>query len=240
MIRNSLRWLCAFGCALWTSAAAASASPPPPDATQQIAGAQRAISTHGYSAARLLMLGRIQLEHGQLGPAIASFEQGLLLAPRATALRDALSQARERAGLPAAEYRSPLSRLAHVLSIREWAFGAFASALLASLALVGWSLLPTRRGWWIGTLAFALCSGACTLSGVMLTRADLQRAYVLQDGSAVRQSPFAAATALTNLHAGESVEQLEPHAGYVYVETEQGIHGWMARDALAPLAAPSI
>ncbi|HEX4354881.1 MAG TPA: hypothetical protein VHZ95_18245 [Polyangiales bacterium] len=228
-----LVWL--SGAVLWIGVAAVSAEAPRSDSSDAIERAEQAISVHGLSAARLLALGQAELRQDRVGPAIANFERGLVLAPRDAPLRAALAQARERAGLPPSERVTPLRQIAHELSLREWAFGAFGSASLASIALVAWSLSKRRRGLSVALLALSLLGGVCAIAGTNITRGDLQRAYVLRDDSAVRQSPFVAASALTNLHAGESVKQLGRHGEYVYVETEQGVFGWMARDGLAPL-----
>jgi hypothetical protein len=236
MIRHTIMIISLIGSALCSSVAFAHEAPPVTDSSGPITSEAAAITAHGFSPSRLLALGRAQLDDGKVGPAIASLERGLVLAPRNARLRAALAQARERAGLPATKHESMLSHVAHQLSLREWAYAAFASILFASVALIAWSL-TSRRHWFAGLFALAGLAASVTLTGVVITRTDLQRAYVLQDGSAVRQSPFATATALTRLHAGESVETLEPHADYVYVETEEGLFGWMARDVLAPLAA---
>jgi hypothetical protein len=221
-----------MACALCFAAGVARADTP----AQAIASAEHTIAAHGFSASRLRALGDAQLEQGQLGSAIASFERGLLLSPRDAALRGRLSQAREKAGLAPPEPASIAARIAYALSLREWAFGAFASALGVSFALVGLSVTRRSRVWLRGLLAIALLAGAGSLAGVVTMRAELQRAYVLRDDSAVRQSPFEAASVLTNLHAGEAVREHSVHAGFVYVETEQGVYGWMAQAELAPLA----
>ncbi|HEY2734056.1 MAG TPA: SH3 domain-containing protein [Polyangiales bacterium] len=237
MIRKLSRWVWLTGCVLWIAGATASADASGSDPTGTIERAEQAISVHGLSAARLLALGQAELQHDRIGPAIVNFERGLVLAPRDAPLRAALAQARERAGLTPQEPAAPLIRIAHELSLREWSFGAFGSALLASLALVVWSVSRRRRGLSVALLGLALLGGVCAIGGTLITRADLQRAYVLRDESAVRQSPFMSASALTNLRAGESVNQLDHHGDYVYVETDQGVFGWMARDCLAPLNA---
>lgn len=223
-------------------AAAAAASAQPSDAPQapreRVSELQAEIAAHGHSARRLLELGRAQRALGELGHAIASFERARLLAPRDALVGEALRQVREEAGV-AAPSPSRLERIAQRLSIREWALCAFAGAIGAALALLAVGVgRGRRRAAWV-LLGASLAIGTVALVGFRVARAQLSHGIVLQDGTALRRSPFAGAEGLLQLAAGESVRLTsEPRrGGYVHAVHESGAQGWLEQARLAPLAA---
>jgi hypothetical protein len=202
-----------------------------------LADAQHAITTHGYSPSRLLALGRAQLQAGQLGPAILSFERGLVLAPRDAELHASLARAEQTAGIARGEQTWPMRAL-HLLSMREWAFVACGGALSFSIACLG-LVLATRLRVVFGTiLALGGLTGALGAIGVASLRDELARAVVLVPDGALLQSPFSNATIVAHVRGGEAVELRERHGDFVYVESEQGASGWMQHSAVAPIAAP--
>jgi hypothetical protein len=218
---------------------AANAAPPTAAAdarSSELLRAEQAVRDKGYAPSRLLTLGRVQLEQGQLGPAIVSFERGRLLAPRDPALREALTAARARAGLSIPAPDTWLERITQHVSLREWSLSAWASCVALSLTLLGLTLVKRRKHLFVAatlasTLALALTGGA-----VYATRQQLDTAYVLHEASVLRQSPFATAHVLEQLRPGEAVEPQTQHADYVYVVSERGHSGWILKQELAQLA----
>ena len=209
------------------------------DAEQRILQIEQDIAADGFSASRLLALGRAQLDAGRLGPAIVSFERGLVLAPRDEQLRVSLEQTRSAAGVQAPPRAWP-ERMAHQLSLREWAYAAFGATMLLALALVGLATGSRWRRSFAAVLAGSGLLGAVAGAGVAITSSGLERAYVLSNDSAVRQSPFSSARTIASLRAGESVWQIEQHGGFAYIETGDGVSGWMARDDIRQLAAAEL
>lgn len=195
------------------------------------------IAESGYSAPRLLALGRAQREAGQLGAAIASFERGRLLEPRDVELYEALDAARAEAGVPAAA-ESRWSRAAKQVSLREWAYLGLACAFASALLLIGIGISQRQRRRLIGVLAGVLLLGGLSVVGFTHVRGELARAIVLVDGTAVRLSPFAKAATMTELRAGEALGlTTDRHEGFLLVEHASGVRGWVAADAIAPLGA---
>ena len=224
--------------ALAATLAQAQTAPPPAGAQPDDAlrRAEQALREQGYAPSRLLALGRAQLAQGRLGPAIVSFERGLLLTPRDPALQDALSQARTRAGLSPDAQAASLSRFVDRVSVREWTFAASAACAALALTLLGLTLAARRkRVWLLGVLTSAV---ALVLAGsaTYVARQKLTTAYVLQDDSVLRQSPFSNAAVRGELRPGEAVEQHDAHGDFVYVESERGLGGWVREQELAQLA----
>lgn len=211
----------------------------PPEASSEMERLEAEISARGFSAPRLLALGSAQRQVGALGPAIASFERGLLLAPRDGRLAQALAEARAEAGL-APRSEPPLERLAHRLSVREWTILALAGALASALLLLAAVVVPSRRRTFAALLGAALVLVAAGVGGLRLVERDLQRAVVLENGTELKQSPFSGARGVLALAAGESVTlTAERHGAYVHVIHPSGAHGWIGRDSLAAIAAAS-
>jgi hypothetical protein len=224
-------------CALSLVASAAAAREPGQAQNDALGSARAEIAALGYSAPRLLELGRAQLAAGETGAAIASFERGRLLAPRSEPLSEALSQARTLAGV-SAPAPGLAQRLTAWLSLREWsllALGAACSTALSLIALV----LSRRRAAWAAAFGASLVALGLSGGGALCVREALARAVVVRADAALQRSPFASAEHLRPIPEGELVT-LTPqrHAGYVYVELPGGDQGWLAHSALTPLAAP--
>jgi hypothetical protein len=200
-----------------------------------ISRAEQAVRRDGYTPARMLALGQAQLEQAQLGPAIVSFERGLLLSPRNAALREALTKARVRAGLPSRVEATRFSRFAQDVSVREWSYAAAACGVALAIALLGLTLSKRRRRLGIAGAFMTALALAVTLGGTYAARQRLSTAYVLQEGSVLRQSPFPTATVVAQLRPGEAIEPQRAHADFVYVRSERGENGWIRRPELASL-----
>ena len=204
--------------------------------SQQLQYAEQVVRSKGYSPARLLALGQAQLAQGQLGPAIVSFERGLVLAPRDAALRDALTKARTRAGLAEPAEVSALSGLVQHVSLREWSYAASGCSVALGVTLLALTLAKRRRRLFA---AFALTSAlalAVTAGATHVARQRLSTAFALQAGTVLRQSPFATATELGKLRPGEALLPKHEHGDFVYVESERGQSGWVRRPELTQLA----
>ena len=199
----------------------------------------RSIAQHGYSAPRLLDLGRAQLAAGAVGPAIVSFERGLLLAPRHSALRDELQRARDRAEV-AVPSPTRLEQLAGALSLHEWSLCVFAAALLCSLLLLAVGSARKHGRAWGASLATVLLLGAASLGGYAIQARELTRGIVVSDTASLQLSPFSTAESVLPLRAGESVQlRAERRDGFVRVVHPSGAQGWVEVGALAPIAAPA-
>lgn len=219
---------------LCMSASLASAEDAAPSPVQR---AQDAIAVQGYSPSRLLVLGRAQLQAGRLGPAIVSFERGLLLAPRDATLRSELARAERTAGV-APDAQPWTERALHTLSLREWTFAACAGALVFSLAGIAFVLASRLRALSGAILALGALTCALGAVGVVGLRHELARAFVLVPDGAVLQSPIPSANVVAHVQAGEAVALHERHGDYVYVERDHGASGWIQRDQVEPLLAP--
>jgi hypothetical protein len=201
------------------------------------AGATAPDAHRGYSPSGLLALGHAQQEVGQVGAAIASFERGRLLAPRDPELREALARARADSGAQALP-ESPSVQLARTLSLREWSALVLGSAVATALLALAVAAFPRKRAL-AALLVAGLAAGGIALAGYVLARESLTRAIVLDPGTSLRRSPFATAKALQELGPGVEVElAAERHAGFLYVTSPTGEQGWLAAEAVAPLAAP--
>jgi hypothetical protein len=222
-----------------TISEAAAKPGPPAQASSEVARLEAEIVARGFSAPRLLALGSAQREVGALGPAIASFERGLLVAPRHERLAHALAEARAEAGL-GLRAEPPLERLAHRLSMREWTALALAGALASALLLGAAAVVSSRRRTFAALFGATLVLVAASVGGLRLVERDLQRAIVLERGAELKQSPFPAARGVRALAAGESVTLTsERHEAYVHVIHASGAHGWIRRNSLAAIAAPA-
>lgn len=230
--RASFWAACASVLCMSTSFAYAEAAPGSP-----IAGAEQAIAAEGYSASRLLALGRAQAQAGQLGPAIVSFERGLVLAPRNTDLRSELARAEQAAGLAQGAQARP-TRALHMLSFREWTFAACIGALVFSLGMIAFVFTSRLRA--LSGAIVALGALVCALGvvGSVSLRSELSRAFVLAPDGALLQSPFATASVVAHVQPGAAVDVRERHGDYAYVESEHGVRGWIKRSDVTPLLAP--
>lgn len=248
---SSILPLMAAGLLIWTAPSYAQPAAAPDTHTDSSAELQRARQTlvdTGYSPSTLLALGHAQLAQGSLGPAIVSFERGLLLAPRDARLREALSSARQRSGLApepptavweaAPAWSAPLAGALQRVSLREWALLAFASSLVTALAWLGVSLLARGRrqlGALLGVSALLL--GLTSAAAFADYRQQKSTAYALHAGSALRQSPFAQAHEVGALLAGEAVRVLDAHGEHLLVKSERGATGWIPKRELERVLA---
>jgi hypothetical protein len=228
-------FLAACAAVLCMSAARAYGETAPPS---PVARAENAIAAQGYSPSRLLALGRAQAQAGQLGPAIVSFERGLVLAPRDAGLRSELAHAEQAAGI-APEAQPWTTRALHTLSLREWTFAACGGALLLSLGMIAFVLAARLRA--LSGALLALGALVCGLGavGVVGLRSELARALVLAPDEAVLQSPLPSASVVAHMRAGEAVQLHERHGDYVYIESDHGVRGWIQRNQVVPLLAPA-
>jgi hypothetical protein len=222
-------------CALVASAALA--REPTQAQRTALAAAGAEIAASGYSAPRLLTLGRAQLAAGETGAAIASFERGRLLAPRSEPLRDALSEARAVAGV-AAPPQGLVQRLTAWLSLREWSLIALVTACTATLSLLGLAL-ARRRALWAAAFGATLVALGFAGVGALTAREALSRAVVVRPDASLQRSPIPSAERLRPVSEGELVTLTrQQHAGFVYVELAGGDQGWLDRSTVAPIAAP--
>jgi hypothetical protein len=195
---------------------------------------ERKLEAYGYTHGRLLELGRAQEREGKLGAAIASFERGLLLAPRDHELKEALSEARAEAGV-AQERLSLLERCIFAASSREWAFAGLCGAILLALGTLAWAADKRARRGAQGAAALGAIVLACA-AGAYHTRAShLTVAFAGRKSVAARLSPFATAEPAFTLTAGQAVEPAQKHGEYVHVTNEEGRGGWVKASELIPL-----
>jgi hypothetical protein len=218
------------------SAGASLPAEPSSPSAAAITQAERAIAQHGYSGERLLALGRAQLEAGRIGPAVASFQRGLVLEPRSPELRDALAKTQAEAGIARQEQTLP-ERFVYALSLREWANLGLLALLVLSMTVLARAFTKLAKGPIRAVTALALAAFAASAGAFMIGERELTRSATLQNSAIARQSPFADAEATFTLRAGESVRMLQRHGNYTYVQREPGAAGWVANRTLIPLAA---
>lgn len=230
--RASFLAACAIALCMSASFADAQATPPSP-----VAQAEAAIAVRGYSPSRLLALGRAQMQAAEFGPAIVSFERGLVLAPRDADLRSELARAEQAAGT-APSAPTWATRALHALSFREWTFAACIGALVFSLGTVAFVLASRLRALSGAILALGALVCALGLVGVFSLRSELSRSFVLVPDGALLQSPFPTASVVAHVQAGTAVVVRERHGDYAYVESDHGVWGWIKRGEVAPLLAP--
>jgi hypothetical protein len=196
-------------------------------------GMTAVVRAGGVSANLLFDLGNAALRAGRPGEAILAYERARLLAPRDTAIRANLRQARQVAELPTTE-ESAWTRLAGQLSPDDWALGATASLFLACLLILLFVLgvrpQRIRPLLAIATLALFL------LWGLFATRYE-NAGLAIATGTdpTLLGAPFSSALPESNLKPGESVHVLSEHNGFLLVRTADGRSGWTHPTTAKPI-----
>lgn len=189
--------------------------------------------SEGVSASLYYDLGAAQLEAGEIGPAILSFERAHWLAPSDRGIDHALRSARERAGLPANE--ASAWRVARSIAGPDtWAMIALLTLVIASLCGSLLLIEPdeqlaqprVRRVLRVGTSAAAVCLVVALLACASLSL-ETSRAVALEPGLALRVAPFEAADHRGSLGAGEIVHVEARHGDFVLVTADGDRSGWV-------------
>jgi tetratricopeptide (TPR) repeat protein len=194
-----------------------------------------ALVAEGWESETLhLNRGNALLRLGHRGPAIASFERALRLAPGDEDVRAnlALARATNVDRILGAEERSFAARV--VARVPDG--GATALFLAAWLAL--WTALVLRRraaGRARAPLAAAAIAAAllAVVAGALLAGKAAERrtasAIVVTEVAPVREGPSSTLRAAFELHEGTRVRVLEATEGMARIRLENGLEGWILR-----------
>jgi tetratricopeptide (TPR) repeat protein len=192
------------------------------------------------NASLYLNLGHAYLLAGDLPHAILSYRQGLRLAPNDLALRQSLTEARERVvypssgglGRPRDDSRPPW--LPHPRS--EWLIaGAAVSYLLACVALTRWRMVRRSRLFGLGLFSLLVAAG---LAAWLALRARQEReqhehplVVIARDGALLRRGNSTTFPPRydTPVNRGVEARRLFERAGWVQIELSGGEIGWVPR-----------
>lgn len=197
---------------------------------------QTALSASPPSAALYYNLGMALKKSGDAGGAALNFRRALLLAPRMTDARMALSDLDRSQGIPLAATswrsriaeRAPLAVLLHPGSLLFWlgAFGFLAAAFKAR-----------KWGLWVGGLCAilgALLFAAGSLADPRLTWKD-GAVVVNPEGAALLAAPAERSEVLAKLPAGSPLLSTKTRGEWAWASLENGTSGWLPAAAIAPL-----
>ncbi len=197
---------------------------------------QREIDQNGPNANLLFNLGNAHFKLGKYGAAIYDYERALVLAPRASDIRNNLAQAR-KAVAAYEEENSITRRLVKILawfSLNEWlSICGFAICILAVASVA-------RSTRWLEKLPFSLSlRGPVAVAWILLIIGlvtiflrypELNRAIVVADSAPVRLSPFATADVKMTLKSGQAVQIEKEHEGFYRITS-----GWVSKDEVKPI-----
>ena len=165
--------------------------------------------------------GQRALARDDRGAAVLSLERARWVAPRAPFVREALAVATVE------DTPTPLRRVAHFLTPREWSalattFG-WISGLGIALVVLGWR---SRSTLWV-----ALAAGVAFVVGMGGTMESNASAPGVVIGSDIHLlvAPYSNATSSRALPAGTVVIVGSHYDGFVRVEDGAGVTGWVPR-----------
>ncbi len=181
-------------------------------------------------------LGNVAFRRGAPIEAAAWYRTTLARRPRDADAWANLEFALAEAGLPPADrgdLRATLDRLLHALDARERAGLAVLGAGLLTLAL-GWEALrggaAAQRAAWAAVAVAALCATPW-LAGLGGDHAVLAH-VVAANGATVHSEPSRGAAKLERLEPGARVPRVDELPGWVRVELDGGVRGWVPADGV--------
>lgn len=176
---------------------------------------------------------------GQIGPAILNFERALSLSPLEPDVVASLQAIREQSGLPAYERSLPV-RVAARLRPDTWlvlAAALFWLGLALALLPLVYSSFSFWRRWFLAPIVLLL------VGTVVILRAQADReteSVVLQPKTTLRVAPTAESPGKAVLPAGLIVFPRFERGAFLYVETQNGDEGYLARHELGSIWQPSL
>ncbi len=191
------------------------------------------MQTGNLSEALLFNRGNALFREGQLGRAIASYREALMLAPRDPDLRANLQFARTRARGGSPYHQSRWKIWLDHLSLDEWT-AAFAAALWAFFLLL--AATQWKPAWAPELANFIFGAGAATLVLGVCLGIELQANYFAQTAivtageSDVRQGPFDEAPSLFKVRDGIELGILDHKDEWLQVMDSAQRAGWVRKD----------
>ncbi len=206
---------------------------------------ERLHATGVASANTWFNLGNAYLKDGRVGPAVLSYERAARLAPGDPDIRANLAFAREQAGVdaPAAGWGRLVAPLAGGWSGDGLLLGSAVAWWLLAGCLIAARLVPAVRRpatWAAATAAGVLALGA-TAAAYRIAVTDLrQTAVVIAPAAvAVRFEPSSGGTVHFEAKPGATLQVLAERPGWVQVGRDDGLRGWVERDAVGDVTVPA-
>ena len=178
--------------------------------------------------------GNALFKAGQIGRAIAAYQQAERLSPRDADVRANLQFARNQVQGPTL-LPDRLSKWLGKLSLNEWTW-------LACAALWIWLLLLTAAQWrpslkttlrtpgvWAGVATVILCA---LLGMALYSEQVIPRAIVIAQETTARQAPLEESQSAFTLHDGAEVQILDRKDQWLQVQTDPRRTGWVRRENL--------
>ena len=208
------------GLALWAGQALAQPTPP------------------RYSADGLYNLANSYAQAGKPGLAVLSYERAALLAPDDPDINANLAYVRTAAHV----FMKPRNRLARLALAASPTSAAWLGVL--GIALVGMGLVVrkvVRRFLWIpgGAILLGVALIALTVSNATLLWPRMHEAIVLVDQTPARVSPVPMADTAFVLREADSVTMTAVHEDFIFIRTDGGRSGWVARANLGAVIPPA-
>ena len=178
--------------------------------------------------------GNALFKAGQIGRAIAAYQQAEHLSPRDADVRANLQFARNQVQGPTL-LPDRLSNWLGRLSLNEWTWLASAALWiwLLLLAAAQWrpGLKPTLRapGLWAGMATLILC---VLLGMAVYSERVIPRAVVIAQETTARQAPLEESQNAFTLHDGAEVQILDRKDQWLQVQTDPRRTGWVRRENL--------
>ena len=196
---------------------------------------EQALQSRGFSAPLLFNLGNAYLRLGQPARAILQYERALLLAPDSAVIESNLATARQRAGIAAPALSSWQAAARHFsFDTYLWVGLVALWVLCAALVLVCLGRAARRCARpLIVAAAVMLCVSA---DAAALCWSDQYRA-VVQEPTATRLAPAAAAAANGAVRAGELVWIQDQYRGFDFVRAADGHSGWLPAGSVTVIRA---
>lgn len=198
----------------------------------------------GYASGALYYnLGNAYYRLDDLGRAVRAYEQARRLLPDAPELAHNVEIVRSRMvdavpQRPVPFWQRAWERLVHGVGPTVLFVAGLAAYLLA-LVLVALRLVRGRRGaWHRRALALAVLAGGLLLAlafAASWERARPSEAVVVADAAPLRAAPEAGAASELDVHAGLLLDVVQARPGWLEVRLPNGVQGWIAADAAAPL-----
>jgi hypothetical protein len=190
-----------------------------------------------YSADGLYNLANAYARAGKPGLAVLSYERAALLAPDDPDINANLAYVRAAAHVS----MKPPNRFTRLAQATSPSFAAWLGVL--GLALAGIGLVAARvaaRFLWIprGASLLGVVLIAVTASNAMLLWPRMHEAVVLVDQTPGRVSPAPMADAAFVLREAESVTMTAEHEDFIFIRTDGGLSGWVARANLGAVMPP--
>lgn len=202
-------------------------------------GYEKLLQTGQASEAIYFNLGNALFKTGQIGRAIATYDQAQQLAPRDPDVRANLQFARNQVQGPTLVPKK-LRRWLGKLRLDEWTWLASAAIWLWLwlLTLVQWrpALKPALRSLMVGLGAIAAMLCAC-FGAAFYSACFTHRAIVVAPEAVVRQAPLEESQSAFTLHDGAELQILDQKDQWLQVRADPRRIGWLRRESVLSVPA---